>query len=272
MNQLFRLKENIVQFLSPPSKRQRTLPATPIKAGEHAYLTPQSHPDLPVMNAQVAVLARIQHTYMTPTDSVNPRKRRREDDNEEDDVEVKAVRSPVSPFDSISNIDVKQESISASSSESGDEYVEETIEQDLKTGLPTEQDTADDKVTEYLARQAELAIRLGDIDKVRAEAALHPDAFFLFERIAMRNFEEILPTIYKRDFPTLPDHIFTDVVENQFVCHVNQRDSSLGSKWSLVYHLSPSNVSQVSEHFSPFSLSVIGFQLIWSPVQALSEL
>lgn len=224
MNSLFRLKDNILQFLSPPAKRRRILPATPVKLEEHRYLTP--HSDVPTKKDQAAVIARLQQNY-TPATIKNPRKRAREDDDEgeKEDGETLVAGSNVTPDDSISNLGMKQENTS-NSSESVTDNLEEEIEQDLKAELPTEQDTADEKVTEYLARQAELAIRLGDIERVRAEQQLHPDALFLFERIAMRSFEEILPMEYKRDFPTLPEELFTDNEEMQFIRHKGQ--STLG--------------------------------------------
>lgn len=226
MNSLFRLKDNILHFLSPPAKRRRTLPATPVKTEEHRYLTP--HSDVPTKKDQASMLARLQQNY-TPETTKNPRKRAREDDDEEDEDETPLTGSNVTPDDSISNMDVKQENTS-NSSLSVTENLEEEIQQDLTTELPTEQDTADEKVTEYLARQAELAIRLGDIERVRAEHELHPDALFLFERISMRSFEEILPMGYKRDFPTLPEELFTDNEDMQFICHKGQ--STLGGKYN----------------------------------------
>lgn len=224
MNQLFRLKENIVHFLSPPSKRRRTMPATPAKTDEHRYLTPRS--EILDKKGEAAALVHIKQRHVSPSDIKNPRKRAREDDDE--DGQIESAGFAVSPEDSVSNIEVKEESSSASGSEAVNEELEEEIEEDLKNELPAEQATTDAKVKEYLARQAELAIRLDDIEKARAESELHPDALFLYEKISMRSFEEILPLSWKMDFPTLPDELFTDNPQKQFINY--KGNSSLGGK------------------------------------------
>ena len=198
MNHLFRLKENVINFLSPPSKRRRTFPATPIKTDEHLYLTPPFDIDA---KAHASMLADIKHTFHSSAGVKNPRKRAREEDSEDEE----NARSNVSPDDSVSNIEVKEESNSDYSSEAAAEDLEDEIEEDLNAELPTEQDTADEKVSEYLARQRELELRKGDIERKKAEGESHPDELFLFERLAMRSYEELLPMEWRVDFPTLPE-------------------------------------------------------------------
>ncbi|KAF4636273.1 hypothetical protein G7Y89_g1801 [Cudoniella acicularis] len=90
---------------------------------------------------------------------------------------------------------------------------------------PEEEIPADAKVAEYLARQAELAARREDIEKARAAGDWHADELFLFERIMMRGFEEIIPSHWQIDFPTLPEMLFTSELENTFI----QENRSSGS-------------------------------------------
>lgn len=75
----------------------------------------------------------------------------------------------------------------------------------------------DAKVKEYLAQQAELALRREDIEKAKAVGDWHPDALVLFERLSLRSFEVILPEIYKMDFRTLPEDLFAEPDEDTFV-------------------------------------------------------
>ncbi|CZR63356.1 uncharacterized protein PAC_13253 [Phialocephala subalpina] len=76
---------------------------------------------------------------------------------------------------------------------------------------------ADAKVKEYLAQQAELALRREDIEKAKAAGDWHPDALVLFERLSLRSFEVILPDVYKMDFKTLPEDLFALPGEDTFV-------------------------------------------------------
>jgi hypothetical protein len=73
------------------------------------------------------------------------------------------------------------------------------------------------KVQEYLARQAELALIREDVEKARASGTWHPDELFLYERLAMRSFEELLPQEWQIDFRTLPELLFTKDDEKTFI-------------------------------------------------------
>jgi len=86
-----------------------------------------------------------------------------------------------------------------------------TVEPDgSMTAAEREEAEAAAKVEDYLARQAELAARMADIERAKVEKNWHPDAFFLFERFCMRAFEPVLPKEYEPDFRTLPEDIYTD--------------------------------------------------------------
>ncbi|KIN00280.1 hypothetical protein OIDMADRAFT_82128, partial [Oidiodendron maius Zn] len=92
-----------------------------------------------------------------------------------------------------------------------------------------EEITAEEKVKEYLDRQAELALRKEAIDEVKAQGTWHPDEVFLFERLSMRSFEELLPASWQIDFPTLPETLFTTSPEKTFI-NYNCGSSSRGVK------------------------------------------
>ncbi|KAG9234633.1 hypothetical protein BJ875DRAFT_504593 [Amylocarpus encephaloides] len=89
---------------------------------------------------------------------------------------------------------------------------EEDIDED-----PEPEVSSETKVEEFLARQAELALRQEDIAKAKAEGDWHPDELFVYERLLMRSFEELIPKEWKIDFPTLPELLFTDDLDKAFI-------------------------------------------------------
>jgi hypothetical protein len=101
----------------------------------------------------------------------------------------------------------------ATDQESDMEAAEEEIEEE-----EVDQDTvAEAKVQEYLARQAELALRREEVEKVKAAGDWHPDEIFLFERLSMRSFEQVISEQWRIDLPALPETLFTTDPEKMFV-------------------------------------------------------
>jgi hypothetical protein len=209
MDQLFRLKDTFIQYLSPAKRRRTTGPATPSNdAREHTFLTPISEPR--DRRAQTLVLDHVSHKYLSPSDTKNPRKRAREDYEEEDD------DSGVGPEDSISQGTPSDDGDGSSNAASliEEEVIEEEDEAEIKARDEAENEA---KVQEYLARQAELALIREDVEKARASGTWHPDELYLYERLAMRSFEELLPQEWQIDFRTLPELLFTKDDEKTFI-------------------------------------------------------
>jgi hypothetical protein len=217
MDHLFKLKNTFIEYLSP--KRRRTVgPATPPHTGntaEHSYV-PASEPK--DKKTKAAVGGRINQKYLSPSDTRFARgslKRPREDDEyaDEDDFEV-------SPDESISQVTPAQRSEhnSVASTTSEDEESEISVV-DLENDAISAEDeiSAEEKVKEYLNRQAALALRKGAIDEVKAQGTWHHDEVFLFERLSMRSFEELLPASWQIDFPTLPEALFTTDPAKTFI-------------------------------------------------------
>jgi hypothetical protein len=115
-----------------------------------------------------------------------------------------------------------------------DELEEEIEEDPMEEDLEEDEVSPEDKVAEYLARQAELALRKEAIAEVKAKGDWHPDEVFLFERLSMRSFEEIFPATWKMEFPTLSGELFTTVPKNTFV-NFNCASSALG-EFEQVYN------------------------------------
>jgi hypothetical protein len=110
--------------------------------------------------------------------------------------------------------DNERESITDPTTEETEENdsLDQALEEDLEVQISPE-----DKVAEYLARQAELALRKEAIAEVKAKGDWHPGEIFLFERLSMRSFEELFPAEWKVDFPTLSGDLFTTIRDNTFI-------------------------------------------------------
>lgn len=226
MDTILRLKDNFVAFLSPPTKRRRTIPATPSKLPSPQLLTPQS--EILIVKSKEEEEAMLNEAYAIPPHALKSRKRGREDDDED---EVRESTSGLGPDDSISQIEVQDSSMASSvvDDEGLDDIKEEGDEEEEE--YPDEP-SGEDKVAAWQARQADLAVRKGFIEQARA-TNIHPDALFLIERIQMRGHEEIMPLRWKIDFPSLSPELFTDVKEMQFI---NSNElSSYAGKSGVIY-------------------------------------
>ncbi|PBP23533.1 hypothetical protein BUE80_DR005504 [Diplocarpon rosae] len=244
MDALVRLKDTFVQFLSPVAKRRRTVgPGTLSTSEDHEYFVPNSEPR--GSKAQAAALDHINQKYLSTPQPKNPRKRARVEEEDEivisprDSISQKSLRfdesdgiSVCSPLvsedsglteeegelvgedsgllgeDGEDDVDLLQEEGDVEMVDDEDDYSDDE-EADEAEVAAREALEADQKVEEYLARQAELASKRDDIEKVKATGDWHPDAVFLYERLVLRSFEPLIPADWHYDFPTLPGILFT---------------------------------------------------------------
>lgn len=221
MDRLIGIKNSFINYLSPPGKRRRTLnPSTP-DGREHAFAVAYSDPQ--DKKAQAAAISRL-NNHFTPV-TKNPRKRAREDD--EESITFSPNSADVDPDDSISQITPNDDDEGSKSSdvtpangpeESIEPSSDDEVDDDVEMEMEEPQISAEDKVTDYLARQAELEQRLKEVEVFRATGN-HADEIFLFERLSMRGFEQLLPAAWQVDFPTLPIDLFTEDAEKAFINH-----------------------------------------------------
>ena len=253
MNQLSRFKDTVLQYISPDAKRRRTIgpDGASNDAPEHSYLTPVSEPHN--MKAGTGTIRHAGFLNTSPSNTKQPRKRGHDDIDDEEEA------STVSPMDSISqgpSVEeenegcTEDEQVESEGEGESDEEAEERDEgstddeEELSDGgelgddLEEEEEIdieerekalADAKVQEYLARQAELALRKEEIEQAKATGTWHPDELFLFERLALRSFEEILPAQWKIDLQTLPEDVFSKN-EGTFI-NSNCTKGSSGMYW-----------------------------------------
>lgn len=236
MEQLARLKESVFGYFSPrrtestipDPKRRRTIgPGTPSKdlVGEHAYepiFEPRGE------KAQVALYHRLGTKYVSSSISKNPLKRSRDDEDEdgqldggEEDLKMNLDNpeedgDSITPEDSPSQITPKydeedgDEDEGDGSEDDGEEGEEKDYEEDEVEHPVDEEAAAREKVEEYLARQAELALKKEAIAQVKQQGDWHPDEVYLFERLSLRSFEALIPRDWQLDFGTLPADLFDD--------------------------------------------------------------
>ncbi|TVY71464.1 hypothetical protein LSUE1_G007364 [Lachnellula suecica] len=228
MDQLFRLKNTVVDYLSPLAKRRRTIgptPATPTRDNDAPLF---SNSDPQGARQQAAIFGKIRDKYETSPDIQNSRKRGR--------FEFEDEGSGISPNDSVSQFSSSEQEYD--NDEDVGIKIEEADLNEIEDDLGQEEDEIEEedldaaaqaKVQEYLERQAELESRREDIERVKAAGDWHADELFLFERLTMRSFEELVPYNWMIDFPTLPDIIFTDDPENTFI-NYNCSSSGRGVK------------------------------------------
>ncbi|CAL3962835.1 unnamed protein product [Diplocarpon coronariae] len=251
MDTLFRLKDTFVQFLSPAAKRRRTIgPGTSSGSKDHEYLVPNSEPR--GSKAQAAALDHINQKYLSTPQPRNPRKRARVEEEDEivispsdsvsqksiqlDESEHSSLSSPLASGESglaeeesefigeyrgligedVEDIDLAQEDGDVEMVEDENDYTDEEEPDEFELAA-REACAADQKVEEYLARQAELASKRENIEKVKATGEWHPDAVFLYERLVLRSFEPLIPADWNYDFPTLPGILFTRDDELTFI-------------------------------------------------------
>ncbi|TVY90818.1 hypothetical protein LAWI1_G002998 [Lachnellula willkommii] len=217
MDHLSRLKNTVTDYFSL-AKRRRTIgasTATPIKETEHTFLTPTS---------ESKTLGTFRDKIYTVP---NPRKRGR--------AEFEGDGSGLSPDDSVSQLTCSEDEAEGS----GDALakLEEAIEEDIEEAEIEEEEQEEEnedavtqaKVQEYLERQAELEMRKEEIETARAAGDWHTDELYLFERLTMRSYEELIPVEWKIDFPTLPELLFTDDPVRTFISY-NCSSSGRGAK------------------------------------------
>lgn len=204
MDQIFKIKDAFVNYLSPVAKRRRTIgPQTPRYSAaddEHQFF---SEPRNNKTTHNVAYES-MNRNHFAPEDrtapSTNPLKRSREDD----DAEAILSGDEISP---------KQPS-SQNITESDDgsvtpDYMDEDEDEDEEED---DEISAERKVQEYLAQQAaELARAKETVERARADGEWSPEEIFLLERIQYMGHEGLLPNWAKGwNFRTVPDAMWCE--------------------------------------------------------------
>ncbi|KAF7886295.1 hypothetical protein EAF00_010398 [Botryotinia globosa] len=202
MDQIFKIKDAVVNYLSPVAKRRRTMgePQTPGYIefdDEHQFLSePQNN-----RRSLNFAYGRTDQNYIPKEDrktpTRNPLKRSREDD----EVEGPIFSDDTSPKQSSSH-NITESDEESETPDYMDEDEDEEEEEDLVS--------AQQKVDEYLAKQAaEFAMAKETVERARADGEWSSEELFLLERLQYMGHEGLLPHWAKeRNFRTVPEAMF----------------------------------------------------------------
>jgi hypothetical protein len=218
MDRLLKIKRSVAGYLSPAKRRRTVGPATPSNnaAEEHAFI-PNSDPQ--DKQSYLSFFARLSQKYLSPSDTkqYNGRKRRRDDDDDDDDDD-------------------------GNSHELGG------------LNLAEDEQTAEEKVLDYIDRQEVFAQRRVAVEDARDGPDFEDEEVDLFDRLAMRSFEPLIPAQWHRDFPTLPPVLFAQDRDEEFINSSNP--FSIRGKFlqdQHLYSLLTDSSSNKSPAVSPWS-------------------
>ena len=199
MNQLFKIKDSVAGYLSPAKRRRTAGPATPSNetAEDHAFSA--AHASEPQAGGSyLNFFSRFSQKYLSPSDTKQyaGRKRPRNEDGDDDEDE-----------------------------DSRDEHKISRLR------LAEEEPTAEEKVLDYIDRQELFAARRQAVADATTSADFSNDEAALFDRLAMRSFEPLIPAEWHPDFPTLPPILYAHEPEDEFI-NSNQPGSIRGRVFS----------------------------------------
>jgi hypothetical protein len=220
MDQIYRLKESIFNYLSPAKRRHTIQPLTPDTSTKH-----QRQPHTEPKGKERAVLAgRVNKNRLSPSDtrrlSRRPTKRYTVDDNRKGAPNFS--RLELTPEDSISQIQDDTENVNmdgdAGDEDSFEEFEEEDeVEEELNIFSDHESElSAEAKVENFLEHQETFEDRRRALVASLQQEELSDDEFALFRRIQMRGYEPLMHTSWVYDFRTCPEILFTDISEEVF--------------------------------------------------------
>jgi hypothetical protein len=224
MEQLFKLKDSVMEYLSPAKRRHTVLVATPSRNPTvmQRPVQPMTEPRNPKGKAIIA--GRVNKKYLSPSDTKRstrkPRGRTDSDDeyvNELEDEQASVTRisrKVITPEDSSSQVKTPSDGDSATSMSAEEE---EDIPDDLDPTSEEESELdAEAKVHQYLDHQTELARQREALERIK-DGEWHKDEIALFMKLSMRGFEPLIPTHWSFDFRTCPQTIFSSNVEETFI-------------------------------------------------------
>ncbi|KAF7903432.1 uncharacterized protein EAF01_006481 [Botrytis porri] len=203
MDQISKIKDAVVNYLSPVAKRRRTMggPQTPgcIEFDDEHQFVSEPQNDRRSLNF---AHTRMNQNYVSKEDRTtptrNPLKRPREDDE---------VEGLVFSGDEISPKQASSHNVTESGEES---ETPDYMDEDEDDGEEEDQISAQQKVDEYLAKQAaEFAMAKETVERARADGEWSPEELFLLERLQYMGHEGLLPHWAKeRNFRTVPEAMF----------------------------------------------------------------
>lgn len=242
MDQLAKIRDSILVYLSPAKRRRHTLnPSTPsgratplISSFNHATSDPRNK------KTKAVIHGRINKKYLSPSDTKLLRQPRHvriagideRAGEEKSDATDAESSSEISPNDSSSQQHVQddaknEEPVDKGRNKQKGDRIDEEEERDyeeLNLDKRAEAElSAQEKVRFFLERQSEIAQRKEELDRLKKEA-WHNEEAALYHRLTMRGYEPLLPSNWAYDFRTTPSQIFTTDDSQTFINSASGND------------------------------------------------
>jgi hypothetical protein len=226
MEQLFKLRDSVMEYLSPAKRRHSLLLATP--SHDPAQMQRPIQPTTEPRNrkGKAIIAGRVSKKYLSPSDTKRSvRKLRSGTDSDVEYVDgledgqssvTRVSRKVITPEDSSSQVRAPSDDGSGISVPTQEEEDHDSPDDlDLDSEEESELD-AEAKVHQFLDRQTELARRQEALERIK-EGDWHKDEITLFQKLSLRGLEPLLPAHWSFDFRTCPSTIFSDKKEETFI-------------------------------------------------------
>ncbi|EPQ63773.1 Bgt-5426 [Blumeria graminis f. sp. tritici] len=239
MNQLTRIKDAVIGYISPAIKRHRIIEPGSISefSDEHSYSSAELGPRDELEKKYIIDLPYQRCLLLSQAD--NSRKRSREQFEEQ--LNSKSITSQDSEslnpqlIDEWESLDLFQTQPFKEDTGQGCREITSNVVSHLAgekvAGIKSiELDYMVDveaKVHEYLDQQVEFSRHQDDpIEKSFGE--WKPEELFLYERLSLRSYEAMLPSSWEIDFPKLPSAVFVETDNNKTFVNTNFTSTSYG--------------------------------------------
>ncbi len=216
MEQLFRLKDSVMKYLSPTKRRHTVLLATPSRNPNFMQRPVQPLTEPRNLKGKSVIAGRVSKKYLSPSDTKRSSRKSSSGTDIDDDyiydledeeaLAIQISHKVITPEDSSSQVKTPSD---------GDSVTSVSVEEDgsiVDDLEPTSEDgselDAEAKVHQYLDRQTELARHREALERIK-DGEWHKDEAALFMKLTMRGFEPLIPTHWSFDFRTCPQTVFS---------------------------------------------------------------
>lgn len=224
MERLFKLKDSVMEYLSPAKRRHTVLLATPSRHSTLMQRPIQPMTEPRNQKEKAIIAGRVSKKYPSPSDTKRStresRNRTDSDDKYVDGLEdeqasvTRISHKVITPEDSSSQVKTPSDGDSATSVS---EEEEEGSQDDLELDSEEESELdAEAKVHQFLDNQTELARHREALERIK-DGEWHEDEIALFMKLSMRGFEPLIPTHWSFDFRTCPRTVFSSKVEETLI-------------------------------------------------------
>ncbi|KAI9741439.1 MAG: hypothetical protein M1818_004245 [Claussenomyces sp. TS43310] len=237
MDRIFRIRNSVMDYLSPRANRRRTMgPSTPSnKATSLMRTLPEALSEPRNRKGQAVVAGRVSKKYLSPSDTKRSHQARRRNVIREDAYEAETEDGYRDSLDNASESSIGVSPADSSSQQPIGDLESEIMENFQEEGQGEEDEelnlngndeselSSEAKVKFFLDRQNEIAKRQEELDRIKKED-WHEDEAALFHKLTMRGYEPLLPSNWAYDFRTCPSQLFTQNMNQTFLNSASGND------------------------------------------------